>query len=175
MSKDPATVAPEDVPLPERVAEVYKRLAASAGALNEASIEYSKPIAALEAALASLNIGLTTWEKISRGNDDAGGYWSREVGYAKVDGRWGFAIRTVAGHDAMEKDDIELWRFHDAPRSYRIEALDKLPALLEGLITNTEKTAKKLREKTIEARQLAVALEHAALDLPKPKPKTERR
>ena len=57
---------------------------------------------------------------------------------------------------AMVHCDSQL--FADAPRAYRIEALDKLPDLLEQLIKNTDKTAKKLQEKTAESKELASAL-----------------
>jgi hypothetical protein len=76
-----------------------------------------------------------------RGNNQ-GGYWGRDVGYAKI-----------AGNGALR-----FALFADAPRAYRIEALDKLPDLLEQLIKNTDKTAKKLQEKTAESKELASAL-----------------
>lgn len=144
-----------------RLAFAYKRLAASSEVLNAASDEYSKPISELDAQLQKLNIGLITWQNIASGSDEGDGYWSRDVGYAKIGDKWGLAIRTVDGRHSWDRDDIEEWSFHEAPRSYRIEALEKLPDLLEQLIKNAEKTAKKLQEKTVEAKELASALKQA--------------
>lgn len=149
----------------ERLASAYKRLAASSEVLNGASDEFSKPISELDAALQKLNIGLITWQTITGGSDEGDGYWSRDVGYTKMGSKWGLAIRTVDGHHSWDRDDIEEWSFHDAPRSYRIEALEKLPDLLEQLIKNADKTAKKLKEKTVEAKELASALAQAAAEV----------
>jgi hypothetical protein len=147
----------------ERLASAYKRLAASSEALNAASNQLSKPIAEAEALLQRLNIGLDTWQRVAGHSHDSGHFWSREIGYIKFyDGTWSLAIRATRGHEAEEEDHTEIWRFNDAPRSYRIEALDKLPDLLEELIKNADKTAKKLLEKTVEANELASALKQAA-------------
>lgn len=161
MAEGPSTSA--------RLAAAYKRLAQSADALGAASDDFSKPIAEIDAALARLNIGLVTWATVTGGNDDGDGYWSRDVGYAKIGGKWGLAIRTVDGHHSWERDDIDEWLFHDAPRSYRIEALEKLPDLLEQLIKNSDKTTKKLQEKTVEANELAGALGQAVEEVKREK------
>ncbi len=157
----------------ERLASAYKRLAASAQTLNAASDEFSKPVAELEAAVQKLNLGLVTWQKVVGGGDEYDNYWRREIGYMRVDGKWGLVIRSVSGNHNHDEPDIELWSFGDAPRSYRIEAIDKLPDLLEELIKNSEKTAKKLKEKTVEARELATALKQAAEEI-KPAKKERR-
>ncbi len=147
----------------ERLSSAYKRLAASAEVLNAASDEFSKPILELETALQELNVGLATWKKIVGGDDhEYQTYWQRDVGYATVGDKWGLAIRTVEGCEYWDRDTIKEWLFKDAPRSYRIEAFDKLPDLLEELIKNSDKTAKKLKEKAVEARELAAALKQAA-------------
>jgi hypothetical protein len=65
----------------ERLASAYKRLAASAEVLNSASDEFAKPVAELDAALQTLNLGLLTWHRVAGGEDDNDNFWSREVGY----------------------------------------------------------------------------------------------
>lgn len=91
----------------ERLASAYKRLACSSDVLNTASDEFSKPISEIDTALQRLNIGLVTWQAIAGGSDEGDGYWSRDVGYAKVGGKWGLAIRTVSGHHSREVDDTD--------------------------------------------------------------------
>ncbi len=156
----------------ERLASAYKRLAASAEVLNAASDEFSKPILELETALEKLNVDLITWERVVGGRDDDDNYWGRDVGYTMVDGKWRLVIRAVTGNDRVDMHDVEQWAFNEAPRSYRIEALDKLPDLLEGLTKNADKTAKKLKETTVEVRDLAVALKQATQEV---RQKKERR
>ena len=146
----------------ERLASTYKRLATTSDSLNQASDEYTKPFSDIDEALQKLNIGLVAWQSVVGGQDEGDGYWSRDIGYAKVDGKWGLAIRTVNGHHSWESDETEMWLFRDAPRPYRIEALEKLPDLLEEIIKNAEKTTKKLQEKTVDAREVANAVKQAA-------------
>lgn len=157
----------------ERLASAYKRLAASAEVLSTASDEFAKPISQLDEALKKLDLGLLTWERVSGGQDDDS-YWRRDVGYARIGRTWGLAIRKINGNHAYPDDEtIEQWLFNEAPRSYRIEALDKLPDLLEELIKNSDKTAKKLKEKAVEAQELAIAL-NAATEEVKQQQKKER-
>jgi prefoldin subunit 5 len=158
-----------------RIAASYKALAASAQALNAASDELSKPIADVDAVLKQLNLGLTVWEKIQGLDEDGyGNFWSRDVGYAKVGGKWGIAIRTTEGNHNNDAFDDEEWLFDNAPRTYRIDAIEKIPELLDKLIKASDKTARKLKEKAVEARELATALTGAATDA-KQQQKKERR
>jgi len=150
-----------------RIAASFKALAASSQVLNAASDELTKPIAEINGVLQQLNLGLTVWEKIHGQEDDGrGNYWSRDVGYAQIRRRWGIAIRTVNGsHHHPGEGDTEEWLFDEAPRSYRIDAVDKIPELLDKLIKASEKTARKLQAKAAEARELSTALTNAAVEL----------
>ena len=165
MPKDLSASVTENLSLAERLASAYKRLAASSEELNAASDEFTKPIAQLDAALQVLNLGVITWQKVIGGEDDYANHWRREVGYARVGGKWGLAIRAIAGNHNVDDDSQEQWLFSEAPRSYRIEAIEKIPDLLEELIKNADKTTKKLKETTVEARELAAAVKRATVEL----------
>lgn len=154
-----------EVPPAARLAAAYKRLATAATEYREATKEFSAPIDAIDRALRALDIDVITWKKMAGDEDEYGAYWHRDVGYARIKGDWCLAIRTVRGHEQAEEDDIEQWPFGAAPSSLRIEAIDKLPDLLEQLIRNAEKTTKKLRERTGEARKLAAALAEAKQEM----------
>ncbi|MGC4084050.1 MAG: hypothetical protein QM736_18560 [Vicinamibacterales bacterium] len=156
-------VVAEGVPTAERLASAYKRLAESAERLSAASDSLAKPVRQIEFTLQELNIGLDTWHTMASGSNDDGYYWNREVGYVRLNDGWGLAIRSTTGHETNpDAEDTDRWRFNDAPRYLRVEAIDKLPDLLEGLIVNAEKTAKKLQDKSIEAEEQAAALKAAA-------------
>jgi hypothetical protein len=150
-----------------RIATSFKALAASSQVLNAASDELTKPIAEINGILQHLNLGLTVWERIhGEDNDGQGNYWSRDVGYTQIHRRWGIAIRTVEGsHHRPGEDDSQEWLFDEAPRSLRIDAVDKIPELLDKLIKASEKTARKLQAKAGEARELATALTNTAVEL----------
>jgi hypothetical protein len=57
---------------------------------------------------------------------------------------------------------VEEWLFNDAPRSLRIESIEKLPDLFDGLIKEAESATKQIRLRTAQAQQLANALNDIA-------------
>src|SRR5262249_50089115 len=88
--------------------------------------------------------------------DEYSRFVDRCVGYAKVTGEWGLAIRRRDGLD--EEFDTEKWRFGDAPRQYRLEAVDKLPELLEGLLEQAAEATQEIQRKVEATRQIAEVL-----------------
>lgn len=156
----------EKEPLLERVANYYSQLSTVATDLNAVSDELGKSIAEIDAALKKLNLGITTWVRIhgDDGNpfaDDS--FWSRDIGYAKVSNKWGISLRTIDGqHSDPDRSVTEEWPFNDAPRSLRLEAIDKIPELLETLSKDAVKTTKDIRARLGEAQAVAEAIKGAA-------------
>ena len=150
---------------PERIAAAYKRLAQSAEALSSKTDEFSRQIAVLDGALKKLDLGIIAWERIRGGEDKSGNYWSEDVGYAKVNGRWGIAIRERSGNTNAGTEEIDEWLFNDAPRSLRISAIDQMAGLLNKLLTSSGKTARKIDEKIAQAKSLASALNKAVSEV----------
>jgi prefoldin subunit 5 len=147
---------------PERVQVAFRGLSAVSSELNAASDALGQVIAELDSALQKLNLGVSAWVEISKGADDYGSYWSRDVGYTKIGSTWGIALREVDGHESTPDDTIESWLFNSAPRWLRIEAVGKIPDLLEKLIKQAEDTTKRLKKKTDEAKALTAAMKEAA-------------
>ena len=153
----------KDVPPSQRVATSFKQLSAAALDLNSASDELGKAISAVDTALKGLNLGVPTWVTIHGGEDEYLDYWSRDVGYAKIDNKWGVALRSVSGnHNYPDEGSIESWLFSDAPRWLRIEGIAKIPDLLEALIKKTEETTREIKLGIAEANQVASAITRAA-------------
>jgi prefoldin subunit 5 len=155
----------EKISLLERVASYYSQLSTVAADLNAVSDELGKSIAEIDAALKKLNLGITTWVTI-RGDDRSpydDSFWSRDIGYAKVSNKWGISLRTIDGQCSdPDRSEIEEWLFNDAPRSLRLEAIDKIPELLEKLSMESVKTTKNIRAKLDEAQAVAEAVKGAA-------------
>jgi hypothetical protein len=153
-------MAPDGTSPSERIAAFYQQLSVSATELNSVSDELGKSIYALDNALKKLNLGITAWVKISGDHDHGtGDFWGRYLGYAKVGGRWGIAISDSAGnYGQMPPDRDEEWLFNDAPRAFRVEAVAKLPELVEKLIEEAQATTKKIKEQTSHAQELAAAV-----------------
>lgn len=154
----------KDVSPSERIANRFKQLKASAAALNAASDELGKSISALDAALKRLNLGISAWEFIVSHLDQSTGEFSNQkIGYCKVQGRWGIALSTAEGFvQDPDGGSQEIWLFNDAPRALRVEAIEKLPDLLEKLVEEADTTTAKITEKTTQAREFAEVVNAAA-------------
>lgn len=155
-----------DIPPKERIASSFKRLSVVSTDLNSAADEFSKTISALDEALKSLRLGVSAWHQVA-GNEDEqyGGFWTRDIGYAQVKGKWGIAIRKTWGNNFHDDYKEEVWLFADAPRWMCIESIGRLPDLFDDLIKRTEETTKKLKAKTNLARELAGAISEAASEV----------
>ncbi len=55
-----------------------------------------------------------------------------------------------------------MWAFNDAPRWMRIEAISKLPDLLEALLKQAVDMTQKIRKKTVQANELIEAISRIA-------------
>ncbi len=158
------SVKNDDGSFSERVSSSYRQLSLAASHLNLVSDELGKSIVVLDAALKKLNLGISTWSRLDRWEDAFGNYSSRYLGYAKVNNRWGIALRTVAGNNNQpEEATVEEWLFNEAPRALRIEAVEKLPDLFENLIKEADVAIRKVKAQTLNARHLSAALGDATV------------
>ena len=157
-SAPPAQTIPIETRLRDRVSTAFQTLAASAPELNAVSDELAQPIRTIDAALQRLNLGVSAWVEFAVQRFGDGEFMSaRSVGYAKVSGTWGIAIRWT-GTDPDGNPASEEWRFNDAPRLYRLDALEKLPELLEELAKTASKTAEQLKSKVGKTKQIATTI-----------------
>jgi hypothetical protein len=150
-----------DLRPPERTKFSFLKLADAAKNLNSVSDELGKPIESLDAGLKKLNLGVTAWTPMEEGQDEFAPeyWWSRDIGYAKIGGKWGIALRTVSGDlRAPDHEKVEEWLFNDAPRWLRIMGIGHVPALIEKLIEETNKTAARIKERVTDALELAAAV-----------------
>lgn len=138
----------------------FQNLTLVAPVLNKASDELNRSVAALDEALRKLNIGLTVWVTFrNRGVEDEE-FDSDQIGYSKLEGKWGIAIRRVWGNYNTERfGDEGPWFFNDSPRELRLLAVDQIPQLIEALSNEALKTTEKVQEKTKQVRELATAIE----------------
>ncbi|PYU93221.1 MAG: hypothetical protein DMG25_09995 [Acidobacteria bacterium] len=158
-------------PPKERIASSFKQLSVVSTDLNLAADEFSKTISTLDEALKSLKLGVSAWHKVAGHEDEQyGDFWTRDIGYAQVKGKWGIAIRKTWGNNFHDHYEEEVWPFADAPRWMCIESIGRLPDLFDDLIKRTEETTTKIKAKTSEARDLAAAISQAASELA---PKTQ--
>lgn len=150
----------KQVPLNERVQTSFQILAEKATHLNQVSDELTKPIETLDAELKQLGLGISAWIIIHHDRSEYTDCWySEELGYTKLNNRWGIALRTSSGdYNDPENDTCHEWHFADSPRSLRIKAVDHLPALLDELSEEAVKMASAIRAKTEIADQVVAAV-----------------
>jgi prefoldin subunit 5 len=143
----------------------FQTLSTVASSLNVASDELTKGVRTLDEALKKLNVGLTVWVVFEDRSDEQypDQYDCDQIGYCKVNGKWGISLRRIWGHEFHGAGNEEgPWLFTDAPREMRLRSVDKIPVLIEALSKEASNTTKKIQEKTKEVSELAAAIESAA-------------
>src|SRR5690242_20811280 len=147
----------------EKVQTHFQTLSSVAHSLNIASDELTKVVFALDESLRKLNIGLTVWVTFRSRGVEEWEYDDDQIGYCKVNGKWGIALRRIWGdNQADHYGDEGPWLFNDAPRDMRLKGIDKIPEVIEELSKEASETTKKVQEKTREVRELAGVTEKIA-------------
>jgi hypothetical protein len=142
----------------ERVQKAVQQLPTVAASLNAATDKLGDSVGKLDALLKKFNLGVPTWVPFVKNKGEDGEY-SEDLGYAKVNGKWGSAIRTSQeDYHNPDYDREEKWLFNDAPRVQRIDAVEKIPELLEALLEKAAEAAKTIAEKAGEVDALTEAM-----------------
>jgi hypothetical protein len=139
----------------------FQALSSIAGSLNAASDELTRTVGILDESLKRLNIGLSVWVQFSSVSfeDEPEQYDEGQIGYCKVKGTWGIALRRIWGHQAFDRyNEDGPWLFNDAPRAMRLQSVDKIPRIIEELAKEAVDTTKRIEAKTKEVRDLAEAV-----------------
>jgi hypothetical protein len=145
--------------LSKRVQDSFLRLSTTAHHLNSVSDKLNVSIAKLEPALKKLALGITSWVAFTNSTSQDGlSYKYEEIGYAKVNGRWGLAIKTRSGHEALDEDVVEIWPFNEAPRHLRVRAVRKIPELIDQLDKDAAEISGKVVEQIAEVDFLSSAI-----------------
>lgn len=141
----------------------FQSLSNLATSLNKASDELTKAVSILDEALKKLNIGLTVWVDFASRAVEATEFDVDEIGYCKVNGKWGISIQRVWGDNQRDTYGGEgPWLFNDAPRELRLKSVDKIPEMIEALSKEAFSTTRKIQEKTTEVTELAKVVEQIA-------------
>jgi hypothetical protein len=141
----------------EKVQTHFEALSSVSSALNSASDELTKVVSILDEGLKKFNIGLTVWVTYCNHAEDlAEEFDNDQLGYCKVNGKWGIALQRVWGdYGRVEFGSDGPWLFNDAPRDMRLKSVDKIPELIEALGKEAFETTRRVQQKTAEVRALA--------------------
>jgi hypothetical protein len=145
----------------------FQALSAAASSLNTASGVLTQVVSILDESLKKLNVGIAAWVTFrSRDDDnrDPHDYDEDQIGYCKIRGMWGIALRRIWGNThSFEGDSEGPWLFNDAPRDMRIAGVDAIPKLIQELCEQASETEKKVVEKTLKIRELADAIQQVVI------------
>jgi hypothetical protein len=140
-------------------AGLLKQLSAASQSINEATDQFNQQIKTIEDALASYNLGVSGWASVctlsEKLHSESGDVWevTRQlaIGYEKQNGKWCLMLSSWI----IESEDHTKWVLRDAPREFRLLAIDGIPALLEKLIEESNKLAKDVAGRINRAKSLA--------------------
>lgn len=152
----------EDSPI-ARVHTSFQQLFSGAETLNTRSDQVGKIVSRLDSSFQKLNVGVCGWVRFKDLTSEDGLSFSYdEVGYDKISGKWGLAIRSMAGHESMDEySSYQEWLFNDAPRALRIDAVDKLPELFEKLSVEVADMTTAVDKKLKLLEEIATAAENS--------------
>lgn len=91
--------------------------------------------------------------------DDPSTETHNQIGYDRFGAVWGIGLRTMV--DEINGPDYEVperWAFNDAPRQRRLEAIKKIPDLLEKLAEATESLADRVQKEAGHIAEVATAV-----------------
>src|SRR5437879_8574303 len=111
----------------ERVQNAVRQFPATATNLNEATDKLGTSVSELDITLKKFALGVPTWVPFSKSDQNLlPCYWADEIGYAKIGGKWGIAIRSVEGeYNRPDDARVEQWLFNDSPGLLRMRAVEK--------------------------------------------------
>jgi hypothetical protein len=141
------------------VSELLKQLSAASQTLNEASDSLTQEIKEIENSLGAFNLGVSTWvtcrstpEEHDFGNGQVHQLNRVEMlGYGKHNGKW--ALLVSSGVEELGEE--EPWLLRDAPREFRILAVDFIPELLEKIVSEAAMLATEVRGKADRTKSIA--------------------
>jgi hypothetical protein len=153
----------------DRVKKSIEQFPAAASSLNDATDQLGRSIGHLDAVLKKFSLGIPTWVPFGGSPGTRPSYYHEDLGYAKIAGKWGIAVRTVEGDTRAEEDDrVELWLFPEAPRYLRVQAVEKIPDLLEAMLASAAELSKRMIEKAEEVDLLGTSI-NLITGVPNPK------
>lgn len=142
-------------PLAVRTAAALAQLTPVAKDVTAAAEELAKPLNVVDNALKQLHVAFAAWVTYKSAGEDED-FWRWDVGYSRIKGRWGIAVRTVRGNVHHPEDaEIEEWHFNESPLYLRHPAIAKLPELLEALAKTGATVARKLTNAAANATEIA--------------------
>ena len=145
----------EELSVSSRAAAALSLLKPIAKSVSDAAAALATPVMGVDAELKRMHIAFEAWVTYKTSSYEHL-YTNWDIGYSRIGGRWGIALRIVRGdHTDPEDTRVENWHFNESPLYLRHRAVDKLPELLEALAKTGENVAHKLASAATRATEIA--------------------
>ena len=134
-----------------------RSLSLASDQLNTNSNALNSAIAEVQTALQKYNLGVQAYVELAREGDGRDPYhkvWA--LSYSKQNGKWGLYVISY-----IDEDSDATWNpqaLLEAPREWRMAAVDNFPALIETLVAEVNKSAAEAAKKVTQAKQIAASL-----------------
>ena len=142
-----------------KTAMQISKLSMASSTLNRLSDELTKEVSEIEVTLNALNLGVRAQVKSTtlEADPDIGYCHWLNLAYGKKAGKWGFIVEELDKTLANPSDEgsYESWPFKDAPREFRLQVVDSIPALLDALAKKSDETATEITQKVKFVKDLA--------------------
>lgn len=142
------------------IVTVMAKLKQSSVRLNGISDRLGKAIGRIDDTLKALNLGVACWVRVSVSENS----YSRDLGYSKVDGRWGLVVKSYRGTRETNDYQEEVWLINDAPRYMRVEMIGHVPVLLEALVKQADEMAQEVERRIELVNVIAETMREASLE-----------
>src|SRR5882762_10574436 len=89
----------------QKIQTHFQALTETASSLNASSDELTRVVGILDEALKKLNVGLTVWVTFLTWAEEPPRYNYEQIGYCKVNNKWGIALHRVFGDEALGEEE----------------------------------------------------------------------
>ena len=129
----------------QALADSLAMLQCHAASLNAARDALSAVISGIGQRLRDIGLGIGGWVDIATTKEVV-----RQLGYSKHGGNWHLLLREAKLPDKLP-DKQTTWTFCEGPVWMRIEAVGRIPELLDTLVQRAEEQERLLKLKTLQA------------------------
>ncbi len=143
---------------PSAIASDLQVLAKTSQILNRLTDDLTKQVDQVESVINALNLGLSGYVYVEESSDE-NGMWTHfiRLWYEKTEGKWGLSIDEFDEYaqDPDQYRNRKSWVFRDAPRTLRLKAVEKIPALIKALIKGAQEMTEKTASTVTRAQEIA--------------------
>jgi hypothetical protein len=139
-----------------KIAGTLQSLANIAQKVNDLSDRLTDHVSEVESAINKFNLGVYATVIAETTSEDGTYVRIIRLAYGKSTGRWGFVIEDFIDQDP--ENSWQSWAFKEAPRELRLKVIERIPQLLDELVTKSSSLASDISDKIKMTKDLVECL-----------------